>query len=91
MDRDEVEDRKKHTHKKERGQYPSIFGLTEQASLMNSNTARGEHASKEEKRTRKTNNTEKFYNLFNIQTECSISQKRPIHDTTAKRQQRKKL
>ena len=36
-------------------------------------------------------NTEKFYNLFNIQTECSISQKRPIHDTTAKRQQGKKL
>ena len=81
---------KTHT-KKERGQYPSIFGLTEQASLMNSNTARGEHASKEEKRTRKTSNTEKFYNLFNIQTECSISQKRPIHDTTAKRQQGKKL
>ena len=48
MDRDEVEDRKKHTQKKERGQYPSIFGLTEQTSLMNSNTARGEHASKEE-------------------------------------------
>ena len=51
MDRGEVEDRKKRTQKKERGQYPSICGLTEQASLMNSNTARGEHASNEEKRT----------------------------------------